>query len=156
MLYIFDLDHTVIDSSHRQLTKADGSLDLSHWIENSTREKIMADTLLPLAEVMRDVYARGDFVLICTARTCSQHDLGYLSENNLPYHDILYRGIGDNRPDAQYKSEKLAEWAEKTNQPIDWRRKAVMFDDNVNVIKQMIAERLPCLDAIRYNKGLAA
>ena len=40
MLYIFDLDHTVIDSSHRQITRADGSLDLDAWIENSTRKKI--------------------------------------------------------------------------------------------------------------------
>ena len=34
MLYIFDLDHTVIDSSHRQITRPDGSLDLDAWIEN--------------------------------------------------------------------------------------------------------------------------
>ena len=53
MRYIFDLDHTVIDSSHRQLTKADGSLDLAHWITNNTREKIMADSLLPLATQWR-------------------------------------------------------------------------------------------------------
>jgi FMN phosphatase YigB (HAD superfamily) len=53
--YIFDLDHTVIDSSHRQLTKADGSLDLAHWIENNTPEKIAADTELPLANHWRKV-----------------------------------------------------------------------------------------------------
>jgi hypothetical protein len=52
MIYIFDLDHTVIDSSHRQLTRADGSLDLDHWIENCTREKIYQDKLLPLAKLM--------------------------------------------------------------------------------------------------------
>ena len=51
MIYIFDLDHTVIDSSHRQLTRADGSLDLDHWIENCTREKIYQDKLLPLARL---------------------------------------------------------------------------------------------------------
>ena len=57
MRYIFDLDHTVIDSSHRQLTKADGSLDLAHWIANNTREKIMADSLLPLATQWRKAFA---------------------------------------------------------------------------------------------------
>ena len=50
--FIFDLDHTVIDSSHRQITKADGSLDLDNWIANCTREKIMADTFLPLASTL--------------------------------------------------------------------------------------------------------
>ena len=40
MRYIFDLDHTVIDSSHRQATRPDGSLDLEHWKANSTRQLI--------------------------------------------------------------------------------------------------------------------
>jgi hypothetical protein len=59
MHFIFDLDHTVIDSSHRQLTNADGSLDLAHWRENCTHEKIMADTLLPLARTMREALEHG-------------------------------------------------------------------------------------------------
>ena len=46
---IFDLDATVIDSSHRQITKADGSLDLAAWKKNSTYAKVMRDSLLPLA-----------------------------------------------------------------------------------------------------------
>jgi hypothetical protein len=48
MRFIFDLDHTVIDSSHRQLTLADGSLDLAHWVDNCTRAQIMRDRPLPL------------------------------------------------------------------------------------------------------------
>jgi len=33
---IFDLDGTIIDSSHRQATLPDGTLNLPAWIENST------------------------------------------------------------------------------------------------------------------------
>ena len=40
MIYIFDLDGTVIDSSHRQLALPNGDIDLTHWRENSTKEKI--------------------------------------------------------------------------------------------------------------------
>ena len=55
MLYIFDLDHTVIDSSHRQLTREDGSLDLDNWIENCTHEKIMQDSLFPWLAVSKSL-----------------------------------------------------------------------------------------------------
>ena len=67
---IFDLDGTVIDSSHRKATLPDGSLDLDHWIENCTPEKIAGDSLLPLAGYMRQVYPHHE-VLICTARVMS-------------------------------------------------------------------------------------
>ena len=46
---IFDLDATVIDSSHRQITKADGSLDLAAWKKNYTYTKVMRDSLQPLS-----------------------------------------------------------------------------------------------------------
>ena len=57
MLYIFDLDHTVIDSSHRQITRADGSLDLDAWRKNCTKSQIFRDELLPLARFMRRAIA---------------------------------------------------------------------------------------------------
>ena len=82
MLYIFDLDHTVIDSCHRQLTRADGSLDLDHWIENCTREKIYQDKLLPLARLMRSAYSQGHQVIVCTARVLSVWDHAFLADNN--------------------------------------------------------------------------
>jgi hypothetical protein len=41
MRFIYDLDHTLLDSSHRQATLPNGDLDLAHWIENSTPEKVM-------------------------------------------------------------------------------------------------------------------
>ena len=84
MIYIFDLDHTVIDSSHRQLTRADGSLDLDHWIENCTRQKIFADELLPLARLMRSAYSVGHTVIVCTARVLSAHDYAWVALMLMP------------------------------------------------------------------------
>ena len=49
MLFIFDLDGTTIDSSHRQNTLPDGSLNLDAWVRNNTPEKIARDSLLPMA-----------------------------------------------------------------------------------------------------------
>ena len=47
---IFDLDGTVIDSSHRTPNKPDGTLDLEGYFELRTRKNIFKDTLLPLAD----------------------------------------------------------------------------------------------------------
>ena len=48
IIAIYDLDNTIIDSEHRQLSNDDGSINLEHWFENCTEEKINKDTLLPL------------------------------------------------------------------------------------------------------------
>ena len=40
MIFIFDLDATVINSSHRFSGNAEGKIDLAKWVENSTRENI--------------------------------------------------------------------------------------------------------------------
>jgi hypothetical protein len=154
MIMIFDLDHTVIDSSHRQLTLPDGSLDLAHWIENCTREKIFGDSLLPLADVMRRYYAEGHTVVVCTARVVSQHDLDFLAHHGLHYHHFLSRDSDEG--DATLKTRLLNTWAEAEGLPDDWRRNALMFDDNVRVIEAMMRDRLFCFNAIKYNRKLAA
>ena len=77
---IFDLDGTIIDSSHRQATLADGTLNLPAWIENSTPEKIFADTVLPLATQVRRRQKAGDYVMVCTARQMSDADFEFLQD----------------------------------------------------------------------------
>ena len=71
---IWDLDGTVIDSSHRYSTLANGDIDLPRWIADNTRENIERDTLLPLARLMQSNYAHGDVVIICTARVLGVWD----------------------------------------------------------------------------------
>ena len=77
-IFIFDLDDTVIDSSHRATLKADSlQLDLDAWRRDSTRENIMKDSLLPLANFMRECIATPHaFVWVCTARNMAQADRG--------------------------------------------------------------------------------
>ena len=94
MLFIFDLDHTLIDSSHRQLTRPDGTLDLDHWRDNCTREKIMLDQLLPLGRQVAH-YLRhlppGRINIACTARVMGSADYDYLAAHNLRFDAILSR-----------------------------------------------------------------
>ena len=64
-IFIFDLDGTTVDSRHR--TSLPFSLD--YWNENSTRENILRDRLMPLSRKMVELINLGYEVIICTART---------------------------------------------------------------------------------------
>jgi len=155
--YIFDLDHTVIDSSHRQLTKADGSLDLAHWIENNTPQKIAADKLLPLADTMRQRIAQGREVIICTARVMGEHDYQFLKDHGLFVPVILSRPMGDSSPDWMLKERLLRQYASDTGR--SWARfclSAVMYDDNESVVKMAYLNNIDAYNAIALNKTMAA
>lgn len=157
MRCIFDLDHTVIDSSHRQLTLANGSLDLDHWRENCTREKILADKLLPLAEHWKDAKAKGAEIVICTARVMGTSDYEFLTLNGLKYDAILSRNEGDTTPDHLLKYAMLRDYADYCG--ISWRRFkmfSVMFDDNKNVIDHLTANGLKVYNAIEINERAVA
>ena len=157
MRYIFDLDHTVIDSSHRQLTKADGSLDLDHWIANNTRAKIMADSLLPLATQWRKAYAKGGEIVVCTAREMSEADYEYLRAHGLHYHAILSRPAGNTQPDGILKEGLIRQYAQ--TKPITWARfcrQTVMFDDSQNVIKTLAPLGVRMVESTHINERFAA
>jgi hypothetical protein len=156
MRYIFDLDHTVIDSSHRQLTRADGSLDLDHWIENNTPDKIMADKLLPAAAYMRGKIQAGHEVIICTARVLSQADLTFLFKHGLLCSTILSRPMGDNSRDADLKERLLREHAAMTGVPFArFASTSIMFDDNQGVLSRIQWLGITGHCAIQFNKLLA-
>ena len=153
MIYIFDLDHTVIDSSHRQITRADGSLDLDHWIENCTRQKIFADSLLPLARLMRSAYSQGHDVIVCTARVLSAHDYAYLAHHDLKAHAILSRPMGCADADDVLKKNLL--FKHFKNQPLArWTRNAVFYDDNLGVLEMAKNLAIMTKNAVQLNSKL--
>ena len=171
MIFIFDLDGTVIDTSHRYRDLPCGKIDLEYWFANSTPELIAMDALLPLADVMRTRYAEGHTVVICTARDFEPNpkvpiaDPGavytqFLVDNDIPYHYLLPRNlVGADHvtySDGALKTKLLDDWAASLELPSDWRGNAIMFDDNITVIRQMIADGLWCIDANKRNKRLAA
>jgi len=156
--YIFDLDHTIIDSSHRQLTKADGSLDLAHWIENNTPEKIAADTELPLANHWRAVQNDAHCsVIVCTARVIGAADLAWLDSHGLYADAVLSRAMGDSSPDWLLKERLLRQYARDTGR--SWAafcRSAVMYDDNESVVKMAYLNNIDAYNALLLNKEMVA
>ena len=88
--HIFDLDHTVIDPSHRQRLLPNGDLDLAHWIENRANAKlVMKDKILPFAEYWRTVKAAGQPIAICTSRVISALEYRYLDQARLEHDYFL-------------------------------------------------------------------
>ncbi len=171
MIFIFDLDGTVIDTSHRYRDLPCGKIDLEYWFANSTPEMVARDSLLPLAQVIRQRYAEGHTVVICTARDFEPNpkvpiaDPGavytqFLADNDLPYHYLLPRNlVGPDHfeyNDGDLKTKLLDDWALSIGLPYTWRDNAIMFDDNITVIRKMIRDGLWCIDAVKRNKRMAA
>lgn len=110
-IHIYDLDGTVIDSSHRYRTITDENgntkIDLAYWREHDTEEYISNDMLLPLAaNYKRDLLDDTVCVIIATARACVKGDANYtFIERNLglPNRFIHRRGINDTRKGATIK-----------------------------------------------------
>ena len=157
MHFFFDLDHTVIDSSHRQITRPDGSLDLDAWRRNNTRANIMRDTLLPLAAQWRLADKKGATIIICTARVMGAHDYEFLRANGLRWDACLSRREGDATPDADLKEKMIRQYAQA--RPMSWARfcaTSVFFDDNKNVLAMLDRIGIKAYDSISFNERLSA
>ncbi len=127
---IFDMDGTIIDSSHRQATLPDGTLNLSAWIENATPAKIAKDVVLPLAAQVQARVDAGDYVLICTARQMSDADFQFLTDHGITPHKIISRPLGNNEADGSLKAKQLSKLF---NLKQFAKASKVMFDDAASV-----------------------
>ena len=151
---IFDLDATVIDSSHRQLARADGSLDLAAWRQNSTYPKVMADSLLPLANHWARIQKMNNvFIAVCTARVMSDADLDYLKFKGLKANEIMSRSVTDNRPDHVMKKGKILKFLREHN--IKNLSNVTFYDDNKNVLEMLLDLGINAKDSIKINQELS-
>ena len=104
LIFIFDLDGTVIDSRHRQ------GESLADWFRLNTRENIFKDVPLRLGGYIKELYYRGYKVLICTSRSLGKDDLDYLYDVlEVPTAiKLVSRRHGDNTPSFTLKKKKLS------------------------------------------------
>ena len=113
---VFDLDGTLIDSSHRTPNKPDGTLDLQGYYKNKTRENVFKDELLPLVDEIKEMYASGDWhIVICTAREMNLDDFDFLDYHGIKYDEIYERNDIRKKyhwalPDPQYKTKQLKKY----------------------------------------------
>ena len=152
MLLIFDLDGTAINSTHRQNTLPDGSLNLAKWQENNTPEKIALDTLLPIGKQWSNGLNKK--IAIITARVLGDADYKFLEDNNLRYDFIYSRKAGDDTPDAALKRLALYKLAKDMGKSMQWLRNfAVIYDDNLSVLRMATKLKVANVDASLYNQS---
>jgi len=148
---VFDLDGTVIDSSHRTPNKPDGTLDLERYFKLRNRESIFRDTLLPLAKLMRKMFEHN-YIIVCTSRTIDDADIDFMKKHNLPYHTFLSRSKKDVRKDDVFKFAKLSRYRNLRQ----FRNKQwLMFDDAIPVIALMRKIGIVCLNSKKINERLS-
>ena len=153
MLFIFDLDGTTIDSSHRQNTLPDGSLNLDAWVRNNTPEKIAKDSLLPMAESWKTINRQNHQNVIMTARVIGKADLKFLADNGLGYDRIYSRAFGDTTPVDILKKRMISRLAVDFKRSLAWiRSNAYMFDDNKSVRQCLTGFGIRCYNPTNYNE----
>lgn len=79
-IHVYDVDGTLIDSSHRYKALPNGNVDLDHWKAN--HHKLWNDSLLPLADQYKvDLIDPATYVVICTLRPPHPDDIAYIARN---------------------------------------------------------------------------
>ena len=146
MRFIFDLDGTVIDSSHR----LGDSLD--DWRRLNTADNIAADSCLPLFDQMLDDINDNLDVIICTSRVMGKYDFQWLQANGVDGVTILCRDANDDRHCGFFKLALLHDYAKSLG--MTWarfRRTSIMFDDSIDVQNTLKSVGLRVVDPVNYN-----
>lgn len=124
---VFDMDGVFADATHRQICKADGSLDLDAYRKNSTAEKIAQDKPLPMIETLKMLQDLKVDYHVCTARVVCENTRNWLHDNGLTPKFIMSRSHDqDTRRDYQLKETNLRSRFHQHD-----LEKMVLIDDNI-------------------------
>ena len=126
---IYDLDGTIIDSSHRATHDENGNIDLENWKAKSTKDFIFQDSLMPLYSQLQKDYKNGNMVILCTARELGKWDLEYIHMHNIYYDRVISRPIGNMEKDYKLKKNQLR-YLFSLPQYKD--KEKIFYDDNSN------------------------
>ena len=149
MRFIFDLDGTVIDSSHR----LGDSLD--DWRRMNTPANVAKDQPLPLLDQMRDAIADDLDVIVCTSRVMAGRDFRWLDDHGIRGVTILCRDVDDDRLCGFFKLHLLKDYADSIG--YTWARfcqTSIMFDDSIDVQSTLRSVGLRVIDPLNYNHNI--
>lgn len=131
---IYDMDGTIVDSSHRYRTIVDENgerIDLDYWRENEYRA--MGDSLLPMAtQYLEDMANPECFVIIATARVMHNPDWQFVAEKlGMPDY-FISRQDGDSQSGKTLKINGLQKFFN-----LAWFKNAdiTFYEDNISYLK---------------------
>lgn len=131
---IYDMDGTIVDSSHRYRTIVDANgerIDIEYWRENEYRA--MDDGLLPLANQYRaDIADPECYVIIATARVMHAPDWQFVNEILGAPDYFISRPADSNVSGKVLKINGLAKFFNLNNfKNADF----VFYEDNIQYLK---------------------
>lgn len=153
-IVIFDLDETVIDSSHRTPNNPDGTLNLPAYIEKHTPANVRKDKLLPLARIMRECYVSGYYVIVLTARFMHSCDYQFLARHGLNYHRLFSREQANEKHQSLSDGEYKARFIIPFLQLKQFRNASVVMFDDAAKVKTALRKHFPVLCAKRINSRI--
>jgi hypothetical protein len=131
---IYDMDGTIVDSSHRYRTITDSNgtrIDLEYWRENEYRA--LQDGLLPMFDqYQRDLADPETYVIIATARVMHAPDWQFVNEVlGMPDY-FISRPVGSDISGKTLKINGLAKFFNLVNfKGADF----VFYEDNIQYLK---------------------
>jgi hydroxymethylpyrimidine pyrophosphatase-like HAD family hydrolase len=131
---IYDLDGTIIDSSHRYRTIIDSNgtrIDLDYWRENEF--KAYDDELLPLhAQYREDLKDHSCYVIVATARVMHDTDWKFIKDKLGEPDYFISRKENDNQSGKTLKINGLAKFFNL----LPFRKAEIVFyEDNIEYLK---------------------
>jgi hypothetical protein len=134
---IYDMDGTIVDSTHRYrtiLTDAGERIDIGFWREN--QHLAMLDGLLPLANKFWDDLDDPEcYTIIATARVMGEPDWEFLNTKlGMPDY-VISRTNDDFQSGATLKVNGLIKCFETVNINLDNLQDVVFYEDNVDYLK---------------------
>lgn len=146
-LHIFDMDGTLVDSSHRYRTRIDENglerIDLDFWRKNE--DKCTQDSLLPLVDEYRKLLESSeDYVVIATARNFCRNCFIMVREILGWPNKLIYRELGDNSKGVDMKLKPLLPLLNLKQ--FSALNEVIVYEDNegyLEGIAQAISPRVP-------------
>jgi hypothetical protein len=134
---IYDMDGTIVDSSHRYrtiLTDAGERIDIGYWRDN--QHLAMLDGLLPLAEKYKlDCMDAECFTIIATARVMNNPDWQFMRDQlGMPDY-VISRTRDDQQSGSTLKINGLIECFKTANINLANMQDVVFYEDNVQYLK---------------------
>lgn len=134
-LAIYDMDGTIVDSSHRYRTIIGPDnierIDLQYWRDNEYAA--MGDGLLPMAEkYMEDLRDPDTYTIIATARVIHDADMQFINQILGKPDYLISRKNGDSQSGKTLKINGLQRFFNlKQFKAAD----AVFYEDNIQYLK---------------------
>lgn len=134
--YIFDIDGTLADLTHRRQFVA---CKPKNW--PAFEKNMHLDTVIePVANLLRDLHKQKHTIILCSGRGTQKRltTINWFIDNNIPYDLLFMRAEKDYRRDDIVKSELLDQILELGFDPV------MVFDDRDQVVAMWRKRGLIC------------